>query len=57
MRLAFGVRRLAFGVGWRRVATLCRYLAVIVIGLPLRAIVFAGRDADPAKRRTPNAKR
>jgi uncharacterized membrane protein (DUF2068 family) len=55
--LAFGVWRLAFGVGWWRLATLCRYLAVIAIGLPLRAIIVTRRDIDPVKRRTPNAER
>jgi len=48
---------LAFGVGWLTLATLDRYLAVITIGLVLIATVFSKRDADPVKRRTPNAKR
>ena len=34
-----------------------RYLGVITIGSVLRASVFSERDADLAKRQTPNAKR
>jgi hypothetical protein len=48
---------LAFGVSWLALATLCRCLAVVIIGLVLRAIVFSKSDADPAKRQTPKAKR